>query len=80
MSDDKYLYAYSVDAVNALVMKGMPFRDAYVEIGRQIANGEYSSLVPEQRVASSEWHTGSIKRPGLEILRARLGDCRNTRP
>lgn len=84
MSDDKYLYAYSVDAVNALVMQGMAFRDAYVEIGRQIANGEYSDLVSQQRAASSEskseGHIGSIARPGLEILRARLGECRNNRP
>ena len=54
MADEKYLYAYSVDAVNALVMQGMPFRDAYHEIGRRISTGEYAELVPEQRVASSE--------------------------
>jgi len=54
MSNDLYRYAFSVDAVNALVLKGMPFRDAYHEVGRIIASGTFGSVVQEQRVASSE--------------------------
>lgn len=84
MSDDLYRYAFSVDAVNALVLKGMPFRDAYREIGKQIEAGTFGSAVQEQRVANSEskivGHVGSVMRPGLEILRVRLGECRNNRP
>lgn len=97
MSNDLYRYAFSVDAVNALVLKGMPFRDAYHEVGRMIASGAFGSVVQEQRVASSEssdlvsqqraansesklkTHLGSIERPGLEVLRERLEDCRNVR-
>jgi argininosuccinate lyase len=83
MSNDLYRYAFSVDAVNALVLQGMPFRDAYHEVGRIIASGTFGSVVQEQRVASSESrlkaHLGSIERPGLDVLRERLEDCRNVR-
>lgn len=84
MSNDLYRYAFSVDAVNALVLKGMPFRDAYREVGKQIESGTFGSAVHEQRVESSEStlrdHLGSIGEPGLAVLRERLEGCRNVRP
>lgn len=41
LDDEKYKYLFSVEAVNELVNKGMPFREAYKEIGNQIAKGEF---------------------------------------
>lgn len=41
LDDEKYVYLYSVEEVNRLVLAGMPFRDAYKEVGRQIENGEF---------------------------------------
>jgi len=35
-NDEKYKYMFSVDAVNKLVQKGIPFREAYQLIGKQI--------------------------------------------
>lgn len=37
--DEKYQYLFSVEAVNALVMEGLSFRDAYRQVGKDIAAG-----------------------------------------
>ena len=36
MDDDKYKLAFSVEEVNKLVLEGVPFRDAYKIVGKQI--------------------------------------------
>src|SRR6185369_4024847 len=42
LDDEKYKYLFSVEAVNELVNKGIPFREAYKEIGNQIAKDEFT--------------------------------------
>jgi len=42
LSDPKYKYLFSVEAVNDLVNKGVPFRDAYKQVGNQIEKGEFN--------------------------------------
>ena len=37
LHNPKYKYLFSVEEVNKLVMEGVPFRDAYKQIGQQIA-------------------------------------------
>lgn len=41
LDDDKYLYLYSVEVVNQLVLEGKPFREAYVEVGQAIEQGSF---------------------------------------
>ena len=41
LHDKKYQYLFSVEAVNELVKQGVPFRDAYKQIGNQIEKGEF---------------------------------------
>jgi argininosuccinate lyase len=41
LDDEKYKYLFSVEAVNELVNKGVPFREAYKEIGNQIEQGNF---------------------------------------
>jgi len=41
LQDKKYQYLFSVEAVNALVNQGIPFRDAYRQIGESIEKGNY---------------------------------------
>ena len=41
LKDPKYKYLFSVEAVNELVNKGVPFRDAYKQVGNQIEKGEF---------------------------------------
>jgi argininosuccinate lyase len=55
LEDEKYQYLLSVDAVNALVLQGMPFRDAYKAVGAQIEEGAFSPTA-----AVTHTHEGSI--------------------
>lgn len=41
LDDDRYKYVFSVEDVNKLVRKGVPFRDAYKQVGNQINNKTY---------------------------------------
>jgi argininosuccinate lyase len=41
LADEKYKYLFSVEVVNQLVLKGMPFRDAYKKVGLDIENNSY---------------------------------------
>lgn len=42
LTDEKYKYLFSVEAVNELVNKGIPFREAYQQVGNQIEKGEFN--------------------------------------
>ncbi len=55
LADEKYKFLFSVELVNRLVQEGMPFRDAYKEVGRRIAEGTYN---PPREVKHA--HGGSI--------------------
>jgi argininosuccinate lyase len=55
LDDEKYIYLYSVEEVNRLVLNGMPFRDAYKEVGQQIENGTFH---PPREIKHT--HEGSI--------------------
>lgn len=69
LDDDRYKYLFSVEEVNRLVLEGMPFRDAYVEVGKKIANGEFH---PEKKV--NHTHEGSIGNLCNEEISARMGE------
>ena len=55
LSDDKYKYVFSVEDVNKLVLQGVPFRDAYKQVGAQINEGTYE---PTREV--NHTHSGSV--------------------
>jgi len=42
LTDKKYKYIFSVEEVNKLVLQGIPFRDAYKQVGRAIENNEFN--------------------------------------
>lgn len=42
LRDEKYRYLFSVEEVNKLVLQGVPFRDAYKKVGREIEKGEFT--------------------------------------
>jgi len=58
LADEKYKYLFTVDLVNQLVMQGVPFRDAYIQVGRSVEDGSYK--VPEQTAINNP-HEGSIQ-------------------
>lgn len=43
LSDPKYTYLFSVEEVNKKVIQGIPFRDAYRDVGEQIEKGTFQS-------------------------------------
>ncbi|MGL5262145.1 MAG: lyase family protein, partial [Bacteroides sp.] len=55
LEDDKYLHIFSVEEVNRLVLEGVPFRDAYKQVGLAIEAGKFS---PAKEV--NHTHEGSI--------------------
>jgi argininosuccinate lyase len=55
LADEKYKYLFSVEEVNKLVLKGIPFRDAYKQVGLSIEDGGYSYDTHLQHT-----HEGSI--------------------
>ncbi len=57
LTDEKYKYIFSVEAVNDLVKKGIPFRDAYKIVGNEIDNKTFSFDVLR---ALQHTHEGSI--------------------
>jgi argininosuccinate lyase len=65
LDDPKYTYLFSVESVNALVLEGVPFRDAYRAVGAEIESGTYS---PEKKV--NHTHLGSIGNLATEQIAA----------
>lgn len=55
LADEKYKYLFSVEEVNKLVNAGMPFRDAYKQVGRAIEAGQYTYTTMVEHT-----HEGSI--------------------
>jgi len=55
LDDKKYDYLFSVEEVNRLVMNGMPFRDAYIKVGVDIEQGNFT---PNKTLHHT--HEGSI--------------------
>lgn len=42
LQEEKYKYIFSVEAVNELVNEGVPFRDAYAQVGNSIDAGKFN--------------------------------------
>ena len=55
LEDEKYKYLFSVEEVNKLVLQGLPFRDAYKQVGIGIEGGNYT-----YSTAVNHTHEGSI--------------------
>lgn len=55
INDPRYDYLFTVELVNELVLQGMPFRDAYREVGKRVEEGTYK---PNREVKHT--HLGSL--------------------
>jgi argininosuccinate lyase len=55
LKDDRYALLFSVEEVNRRVLSGVPFRDAYLSVGKEIESGRFKS---ERSVHHT--HEGSI--------------------
>ncbi len=66
---DKYKYLFSVEETNKLVLSGVPFRDAYRQVGLAIESGDFR---PERTVSHS--HEGSMGNLSLERIKAQMSE------
>lgn len=71
LKDDKYKYLFTVDSVNELVMQGVPFRDAYKMVGKQVEEGNYE---PPKNLQAQKAHEGSI----LNLCNERISEMMDT--
>ena len=55
INDSRYDYLFTVELVNQLVLEGMPFRDAYKEVGKRVEEGTYR---PDREIKHT--HLGSV--------------------
>jgi len=60
LDDEKYKYLFSVEAVNELVNKGIPFRDAYQQVGNEIDKGNFSYDYKKKLVHTHEGSIGNL--------------------
>ena len=67
LDDEKYDYLYSVEVVNAYVLKGLPFRDAYQKVAQQIQEETF-----EKPASIQHTHLGSIGNLANEQIQAKL--------
>ncbi|MCK4852948.1 MAG: argininosuccinate lyase [Bacteroidales bacterium] len=67
LDDPVYKHISSVDKVNQLVMSGIPFREAYQEVARQIRNNDFT---PEEKIEHT--HEGSLGNLCLEEIRKKM--------
>lgn len=66
LKDDKYKYLFSVEEVNRLVLQGIPFRDAYRQVGRQIESGTFTA--PAQVTHTHEGSMGNLCLPEIQAM------------
>jgi len=55
LKQEKYRYLFSVEEVNKHVQNGLPFREAYLKIAKDIESGKYTQVLELQHT-----HEGSI--------------------
>jgi argininosuccinate lyase len=67
LEDPKYDYLFSVDTLNELVQNGMPFRDAYKQMGKEIEAGTFT---PKRNIKHT--HEGSLGNLCLEEIRKKM--------
>lgn len=75
LNDDKYLYIFSVEEVNRRVLEGVPFRDAYKQVGLEIEEGKFNhNKVVEH---THEGSIGNLCNDRIEFLKQDIIDQYN---
>ncbi|MDR1743389.1 MAG: argininosuccinate lyase [Dysgonamonadaceae bacterium] len=67
LDDPKYDYLFTVEEVNSRVLQGIPFREAYIEVGKEVENGSYRA-----KKSVHHTHAGSIGKLCTEEIRKKM--------
>jgi len=68
LTDEKYKYLFSVEAVNELVNKGVAFREAYKQVGDQIEKGNFSFDYAQKLQHTHEGSIGNLSNDKIKEL------------
>ncbi|MFD2785604.1 argininosuccinate lyase [Hymenobacter rubripertinctus] len=71
LNQSKYDAVFSVENINQLIQAGVPFREAYQQVGRSVEDGSYQ---PHREFATT--HLGSVHNLGLPEIRAKVAQFR----
>ena len=72
LDDPKYLLIFSVEEVNRLVLEGVPFRDAYKQVGLEIEKDDFKH---NKKVAHThEGSIGNLCNDRIEFLKQQIVD------
>jgi len=74
LKDPFYKHLFSVEVVNELVLQGIPFRDAYKQVGSDIEKGNFS---PDQSKLNHT-HEGSIGNLSLDAIEGKMNKVINS--
>ncbi len=66
--DPFFKHVFSVEVVNELVLKGVPFRDAYKQVGLDIESDKFN---PDQTILTHT-HEGSIGNLNLDLIKNKM--------
>ncbi len=69
--DPRYQKIYSVEEINRRVIKGVPFREAYMQVAASIRSGAFSPDPPMKHT-----HIGSTGNPGFQMIRNKFHHIR----
>ena len=67
LSDEKYKYLFTVEEVNNRVLQGTPFREAYIQVGREVNEGNFDS-----NHSVNHTHAGSIGNLCTEEIKRKM--------
>ncbi len=66
LEEDKYLYLFTVEAVNSYVKEGIPFRDAYNKVAEEIKSGKFSR--PENLTHTHEGSKDNLYNQEIKLM------------
>lgn len=72
LDDNKYALLFSVEEVNRLVLSGVPFRDAYKQVGLAIEAGDF--VADKQIHHTHEGSIGNLCNPEIALLMQNIMD------
>ena len=72
LKDEKYKYLFSVEAVNELVNKGIPFREAYKQVGEEIEKGVFNFDSSKKLHHTHEGSIGNLSNNEIKTLMERV--------
>lgn len=65
LDDNKYMYLFTVEAVNCLVKGGVSFRDAYRQVGEELENGTFKK--PQKMEYTHEGSIGNLSNDKIKF-------------